>query len=66
MFGFGRNPKAIWGAPCHSGSFSEEVLEDGQSAGPMELIGPSHYVAVPGGGLEEMAPSAGTENLDVL
>lgn len=49
-----------------AGFFSEEVLEDGQSAGPMELIGPSHYVAVPGGGLEEMAPSAGTENLDVL
>ena len=49
-----------------AGFFSEEVLEDGPSAGPMELIGPSHYVAVPGGGLEEMAPSAGTENLDVL
>ena len=52
-----------------AGFFSEEVLEDGQSAGPMELIGPSHYVAVPGGRLEEMdgsPPSAGTESLDVL
>ena len=52
-----------------AGFFSEEVLEDGQSAGPMELIGPSHYVAVPGGRLEEMdgsPPSVGTESLDVL
>lgn len=35
----------------------------------MELVGPSHYVAVPGGRLEEMdgsPPLAGTETLDVL
>jgi len=52
-----------------AGFFPEEILEEGQGAGPMELIGPSHYVVVPGGRLEEMdgsPPAAGTESLDVL
>ena len=52
-----------------SGFFPEHLLEEGQGAGPMELIGPSHYVVVPGGTLETMdgsPPTAGEEQLDVL
>ena len=52
-----------------AGFFPEEILEEGQGAGPIQLIGPSHYVVVPGGRLEEMdgsPPAAGTESLDVL
>ena len=52
-----------------SGFFPEQVLEEGQLAGPMELIGPSHYAAVPGGRLETMdgsPPTEGEEQLEVL
>ena len=52
-----------------SGFFPEHLLEEGQGAGPMELIGPSHYVVVPGGTLETMdgsPPTAGEEQVDVL
>ena len=52
-----------------SGFFPEHMLEEGQSAGPMELIGPSHYAAVPGGRLETMdgsPPIEGEEQLEVL
>ena len=52
-----------------SGFFPEQVLEDGQVAGPMELIGPSHYLVVPGGRLETMdgsPPLEGEEQLEVL